>query len=685
MDNKVIRISGMICNILRQSNGQPVFGDNGVDKYFTPDDIDLICALVKRKCKLVSDLVLDTRLNINEGWRQCDYIMHAWFYALREQEPYKMLKNVSDEKMAVLKEALDIAKARSKPTDNDLAVARQLIDGFVRRIKDEKNINDIRKAQYNIVRFSSSITLTLGKDPNKWAQVCEELNRWSDYIDERVAVASIAGVGKPQKPSLSIDTIQRYPGLGSGGREIGEKPVHNQENTEVIGQPVSVEQTPVVEQPVQIERKPVVERVVAQNQPVEKPLSMPKENNTNESGIIHDDKGNELWSIEYLAKKMGYKDVNSVYVKKTLYLKKHSDEDTRKFFEKSFVYTHDGKKRAWFVAEYFEELKQYIPPVNKNVRPDEIVKDKNGKELWKSEKLAKMLGFNSTEYFLTKKCELRKQRPDIDKWFVRVGSAVYFYPEYFEDLKALLQPLVTVREQVIKEEDNKELWSTAKIVAELGLPGEMCFFNRKSRLLKRNPEIENYFVRKGNVVYFKAENFDEFKKLLEEMGNRSYQSKGDISDRPARKTGQKRDAVVDEQHAVIEHGRGVVLQNSGGDKVLGGIGSGEQPVQTVVENDRKDEDQAPDVLLVESPKDLVEITSLQTFVTKLQDLFDQQKQTEQTAKAAYEAAQKRTADIRNLLDDVAFAEKNLRFAQMYFDRTQAELNQFLSDNNLLER
>ena len=179
------------------------------------------------------------------------------------------------------------------------------------------------------------------------------------------------------------------------------------------------------------------------------------------------------------------------------------------------------------------------------------------------------------------------------------------------------------------------------------------------------------------------------------MLNRSYQSKGDISDRPAVKTGQKRDAVVDdnvgkvpvdEPRAVMEHGRGVVLKDGGLETVLGGMGGGEQHVQTMVEDVKKvDEKQALDVPVVDKPKDLVEITSLQTFLTKLQDLFDQQKQTEQTAKVAYETAQKRTADMRNLLDNITFAEQNLRFAQMYYDKTQAELNQFLSDNNLLER
>lgn len=646
MDDKLSRIAGMLCDILRVANDQ--IATAGPDRYLI-QDMELISGLLRREYRPVSNLAKDATLGIDEKWRQCDYIFHALFWGLRDKVPFKILQNVSDERVLFLQDAMDFAKNRERPGDDVVAVASALGAEYARKNSDKK-INDFKKIQNNIIRFSAYITVTVSKH---WDDMVEELNRWSDYIDERVAVASIAGVGKTQKPSLSIDTIQRYPGMGSGGRESGEKPVHNQENTEVIGQPVSVEQTPVVEQPVQIERKPVVERVVAQKQPVEKPLSMPKENNTNESGIIHDDKGNELWSIEYLAKKMGYKDVNSVYVKKTLYLKKHPDEDTKKFFEKSFVYTHDGKKRAWFVAEYFEELKQYIPPVNKNVRPDEIVKDKNGKELWKSEKLAKMLGFNSTGYFLSQKCELKKQNPDIDKWFVRVGSAVYFYPEYFEDLKALLQPLVTVREQVIKDEDNKELWSTAKIVAELGLPSEMCFFNRKSRLLKRNPEIENYFVRKGNVVYFKAENFDEFKKLLEEMGNRSYQSKESIADKKTFKQ-----------------------KGSGKQPVVVGGGTG----------DKGDEKQIVDVpIVVEQPKDFVGVTSFQTFLNALQELLEHQTQMEQDAKAAYVVAQEQREKTQKLFDDVKFAGQNLQVAQKYYNETCVELEQFLVSNNLLEK
>ena len=93
MDDKLSRIAGMLCDILRVANDQ--IATVGPDRYLI-QDMELISGLLRREYRPVSNLAKDATLGIDEKWRHCDYIFHALFWGLRDKVPFKILQNVSD-------------------------------------------------------------------------------------------------------------------------------------------------------------------------------------------------------------------------------------------------------------------------------------------------------------------------------------------------------------------------------------------------------------------------------------------------------------------------------------------------------------------------------------------------------------------------------------------------------------
>ena len=526
------RVAGMLCDILGLANNKTAM--ISADHYLKKD-MDLISDLLKRDYKLVKQLASEVD---DIRWLQCDYILHALFYALREKIPAKILLNSSDEFILQLQDVVNVAKKHAQPTKEETDFAKSLGEEYSRRSASCKN-DQLKKNKNNVVRFSSFITLTVARH---WDEMVAELNRWSEYIDERVSLGSLT---QPKKRQLNLPiNPQKWELQSSAGNRTGESP----KISDKTGITTNTKEKPMKQQQV-----PVADAHT--------------EKATKMSGVQSkkDFCDEDLWTIEYLAQKLGLA-VGSFHCKKSAFLKSHPEQ--REKIKNMFVF---GKqKKMSFKVKYFEELKQLM---HLKVRASAEIVSQGDVDWWTGDKLAHELGLSSKAYFHTLKSKLLKAHPEyrekIEPWFS--ANAALFNPVYLEELKDLFQ------------------------------------------MERRNKKSGN-----GN-----SEPVQDVRVVVTDNA----------------------EIPVDEPRVVIEH-----------------------------------------------PKDLVGITAVQTFLTKLQGVLEQQTQTEQVAKKAYEAAQKQTADARrtvenvqNLLDNVAFAEQNLRFAQMYFDKTQAELNQFLFDNNLLQK
>ena len=95
MDESFFKISGTLCNILRSANDQ--ITAEKPEKYLI-NDFDLIFGLLLRECRSVRNFALD----INENWKQSDYVIHALFWALRDKFPLNILGNMSGDKIIKL-------------------------------------------------------------------------------------------------------------------------------------------------------------------------------------------------------------------------------------------------------------------------------------------------------------------------------------------------------------------------------------------------------------------------------------------------------------------------------------------------------------------------------------------------------------------------------------------------------
>ena len=380
----------MLCDILRLANGQ--IATVSADSYLM-EDMELLSDLSNHNCKIVSDLALDVD---KKEWKQCDYLFHALFWALREKVPFKVLQNLSDEKILLLKDAISIARQRERPTEQDVTIAGQLGKEYCRQ-NDNAKFNDIKKTKNNIIRFSAFLTVTVAKN---WDEIVDEMNRWSDYVDERVAVSSLIGVKKVRPLNLPINL-----------------------NPNAVA--------------------PIIPAFVEK----EKQQNIAKQTNGADE---------ELWSTERLAHELGLKNIMSFHTKKSVFLKKHPEAKEK--LDDWFSGSQPGvKKRALFKAKYFQELKQLMYQSEKNKSKAEIIHDvPDG--LWSIEKLAIKLGYKNEYNFSKTKTVLLKRYPEYQKqikdWFIRRGKWKYFKSEHFEELKKIFEmhkrSNSTVRTAVVK-------------------------------------------------------------------------------------------------------------------------------------------------------------------------------------------------------------------------------------------
>ena len=305
MDYKLSEIAGTLCDILRLANGQIATSSA---EYYLTEKIQLLSDLLNHHCKPVKDIA---RIVDNVEFKQCDYIFHALFWALRDKAPFKVLNQLSDEKVVLLKDAISVVKTLGRPTDQESQTASELGKIYCRKNNQVKN-NEIQKAQNNIVRFSAFITITVSK---YWDEIIAELGKWSDSIDERMSSVSLTSIKKVRQPNLPINPYKW---------EIERDAALAKEKSQNVAAPVQQKITPAPQQ------------------------KQEKQKMENE----------ELWSVDELAKKLGYKNTYSFYTKKSLFLKAHPEFRTT--FEDWFTVGNSEPKftrKTFFKAKHFEELK----------------------------------------------------------------------------------------------------------------------------------------------------------------------------------------------------------------------------------------------------------------------------------------------------------------------------------------
>lgn len=306
MDSKLTEIAGMLCDILRLANGQIATLSA---EYYLTEKIQLLSDLLNRNCKTVSDIA---RAVDNKNFKQCDYIFHALFWALRDEAPFKILNQLSDEKVLMLKDVIDVAKTQIRPTDQESRSASILGKDYCRKNEQVKS-NETQKTQNNIVRFSAFITVTVSK---YWDEIIAELGKWSDSIDERRSSVPLTSIEKVRQPNLPVNPYdwenKRDAALKKEKSQNGDAPVVKQE-TQPIAVPVQQEITP------------------APQQKQEEKQKMEKE---------------ELWSTKELSAKLGYTKITSFYMRK--FHVKETHPEILDWFSK------DGHK---FDPTHFEELK----------------------------------------------------------------------------------------------------------------------------------------------------------------------------------------------------------------------------------------------------------------------------------------------------------------------------------------
>lgn len=314
MDDKLKTISGMLCDILRLANGQ--ISGTSADKYLI-NQMELIDDLSNHKYKPVSNLKL---IVSDIRWKQCDYILHAIFWTLHDKVPFKVMQGISDEKILLLRDMIDVAKNRAPLTDADIEFAHNLCDKYKRENILLSNDESSKKAQNNIIRFSASLTITVAKN---WEKIIIEIEKWSDYINERIKVSGLENTERKRPANLPL----------------------NPRKNEFLP-PVTTLETSNTPQQKHADKKATKEK------------TMETKSIAGQEPISESDK---FWTTETLAQKLGLKSKACFAMKKMKFLKKHPEHhDTIQGW-----FTNNG---ARFKAEHFEELKQLFAKYAKRAK-----------------------------------------------------------------------------------------------------------------------------------------------------------------------------------------------------------------------------------------------------------------------------------------------------------------------------
>ena len=334
MDDKLVRTAGLICDInallistteiskqYKQSGSMSEKSDesNSTKRIISRAqnhlawDTESILNLVSRKNKTVLNLGAD----IDYKWKQCDYILHALLFVLKDAEPMNILKNMSKDNVAFVKDAISIVKSYKCPDAIEIDVAQKLFTEYYRK-NGKPGLSEYKKAENNIIRFSANITKLIAEN---WDAAVAEIDKWSNEL------------GIEHQNTKSAVVAQETKSKASSAKPV----VH------------------------------VARQSVAGTAPV---AAVPTE-------LKHGE--NKMITIAELAKKMGYKDAGVFYCSRNQYLRKHPDD--REVIGKWFVVTVEGGiKRAFFDEQHFDELVKMMRPARAKAAKNTNKKSRGSKK-----------------------------------------------------------------------------------------------------------------------------------------------------------------------------------------------------------------------------------------------------------------------------------------------------------------
>ena len=408
--------------------------------------------------------------DIDNRWRQCDYMLHALLWTLRNMDSGKVLKDMSKDSIKILKDTLSAIQDYERPNKRDADV---VADIYYRKAQ-KQNIPPVVKQEYNVVRFSSFITSTVAAH---WDEVTTEVKKWTALLE------------MPQNTKTEQKEVAKV-----------------------------AEQKTVAEPVKKVEIQTPVQPAVAINQK-EKTMKEKTENNE------------ELWTTERLAHELGFKNIMSFHTTKYMVLKKNPDAAAK--LNEWFSGVVPNKKRPLFKAKYFEELKLLFNGRTKNrieSEPKQKLKVADATEadgeLWTLVQLADKLGMPNVNVLYAKKnaCIARNQNlaEQINGWFVKRGNRRYFKAKYFDDLKSLFAKSKNMQPSAKFDDASEiqgELWTLDQLAKKLGLRDAIIFSKKKTIFLQKHTamaeKVNGWFVKRGKSRYFMAEYFEKLKALFD--------------------------------------------------------------------------------------------------------------------------------------------------------------------------
>jgi len=433
-------------------------------------------------------------------------------------------------------------------------------------------------------------------------------------------------------------------------------------------------------------------------QPTEKPIETKTDNS-------------ELWTMEELTDKLGYKKTKILSHAKTMCERKHPE------IKEMFVVSRKHRKHLLFKSEYFEDFKQLLKRRTKTIKPEKKeIQSAPDSILWDTDKLAKELGLKDANSFYCKKTLFLKKHPEaketVNSWFVKNEhkSGYSFKSEHFEDLNQLMNFRKTVFTDATYV-DNEELWPVSLLATKLGFKSLSSFYQKRKTFLKAHPECTeqlNGFFRSKNGkrnFLFKAKHFDELQKMI------------------SFRTITESDAVAIENNKLwtteqLAHKLG--LKNKGGffgkrTRLLNQHPEYRALLQSwFVKNNEYFQSEhfeelkqlfaanaSPAPKKAKQISDMVSIEGLKTYLAKLtkmcdfaikekdaaQASYDDLKQKADIEKEKIESASKQAEQIQhlietvnNLLNEYDQAEDDLHAAQEKFNKKRMQINDFLQQS-----
>lgn len=526
------------------SSGIGTYSLNLIKGYLKNDnDIEEICNVVTRQYKNILNIY--EPISIEAECKQCDYILHALFWALRGENLLEILETISDKNLKILLNALSTIKTYQEP---NATKADNLAQEYRNKIIKETKVSENQKNAWKIIRFSSEISHLVAIN---WNSIIEELNKWEtelkQFINSPKAISNQSKQVPPAKNQMPISKNTNQETPLSTKVAVQDKDLWTHETlADKMGWPPAklhrklhkIKESPYKEQLKSMftsdggafyatrldDFKDLVQQHAESN--AHKPQITIK-NATQKNKVPQKPSSDKKWTMEVLAHKLGY---STPELRKIITKLKNSAHNQ----QMKDMFTSDGE---FFYEKYFTDFNHLINQVSSdsipmpqqsgtNITDIPSITQKthkkdpkiNGKSptqsvirpdtLWSMEKLANELGIDTKE-FIQRKSKLldmlskksSRHYNSVKKWFVQNENDVFFIPNHFEQLQKLLPYCFS------------ELWQIKDLAKILNFSDSARFNAKKNLLMKTMPEIANCFIGERSWQLFIAtqENIERMK------------------------------------------------------------------------------------------------------------------------------------------------------------------------------